>query len=244
MVARERQAFDPTGHYSRPDIFRVEVTVSGGLPSTSTTDRPRSFPVPSPEPGDMRWHCCIEPSGEAGTTDLPVGSWRHVQTAPSGPPKSSQRRRPAEVERRRTARFTARPSRDRSMQQCRFNVSGHPAVTLPAGLTPDRLPAGIQLIAGHGHETLLYRLASALELTRVASHVRRSTDRDPTPMAVCRSPAGLGLTPAVRPRASPHAVRHLDTVPWRQRVRTRGRRLSAIRVPLTIRSQSAVGSRI
>ena len=25
MVARERQAFDPTGHYSRPDIFRVEV---------------------------------------------------------------------------------------------------------------------------------------------------------------------------------------------------------------------------
>ena len=62
-------------------------------------------------------HCCIEPSGEAGTTDLPVGSWRHVQTAPSGPPKSSQRRRPAEVERRRTARFTARPSRDRSMQQ-------------------------------------------------------------------------------------------------------------------------------
>lgn len=25
MVARERQNFDPTGHYSRPDIFRVEV---------------------------------------------------------------------------------------------------------------------------------------------------------------------------------------------------------------------------
>ncbi len=40
------------------------------------------------------------------------------QTAPSGPPKSSQRRRPAAVERGRTARFTARPSRDRSMQQC------------------------------------------------------------------------------------------------------------------------------
>ncbi len=25
MVARERQNFDPTGHYSRPDVFRVEV---------------------------------------------------------------------------------------------------------------------------------------------------------------------------------------------------------------------------
>ena len=25
MVARERQNFDPTGHYSRPDVFRVEI---------------------------------------------------------------------------------------------------------------------------------------------------------------------------------------------------------------------------
>jgi nitrilase len=24
-VARERQSFDPTGHYGRPDVFRVEV---------------------------------------------------------------------------------------------------------------------------------------------------------------------------------------------------------------------------
>ncbi len=94
---------------------------------------------------------------------------RHHQTATAQP----------------TIRTTSQPPHG-----LRFNVSGHPAVTLPAGLTPDRLPAGIQLIAGHGHETLLYRLASALELTRVASHVRRSTDRDPTPMAVCRSQTG------------------------------------------------------
>ena len=32
-------------------------------------------------------HCCIEPSCEAGTTDLPVGSTRQVPDAPSGPPK-------------------------------------------------------------------------------------------------------------------------------------------------------------
>jgi nitrilase len=25
MVGRERHNFDPTGHYSRPDVFRVEV---------------------------------------------------------------------------------------------------------------------------------------------------------------------------------------------------------------------------
>jgi hypothetical protein len=27
---------------------------------------------------DVEGHCCIEPSGEADTTDLPVGSSRHV----------------------------------------------------------------------------------------------------------------------------------------------------------------------
>ncbi len=32
-------------------------------------------------------HCCIEPSGEAGTTDLPVGSSRHV---PDGAIRAAQ----------------------------------------------------------------------------------------------------------------------------------------------------------
>ncbi|MCA9594324.1 MAG: amidase [Myxococcales bacterium] len=45
-----------------------------------------------------------------------------------------------------------------------FNVTGQPAISLPAGLSPDGLPIGAQLVGRlHGDETLL-RLARALEL--------------------------------------------------------------------------------
>ncbi|MFD5315438.1 amidase family protein [Streptomyces sp. NPDC127098] len=40
-----------------------------------------------------------------------------------------------------------------------FNLSGHPAVTLPAGRTPDGAPVGLQLVARHGEEALLLTLA-------------------------------------------------------------------------------------
>jgi amidase len=33
-----------------------------------------------------------------------------------------------------------------------FNLSGHPAISLPAGFTADGLPVGLQLIARHHHE--------------------------------------------------------------------------------------------
>ncbi|MFI0511332.1 amidase family protein [Streptomyces sp. WSLK1-5] len=42
-----------------------------------------------------------------------------------------------------------------------FNLSGHPALSLPAGLGPDGCPVGLQLVARHGGEALLLEVASA-----------------------------------------------------------------------------------
>ncbi|MGL5865251.1 MAG: amidase family protein [Dermatophilaceae bacterium] len=40
-----------------------------------------------------------------------------------------------------------------------FNLSGHPALTMPAGIDSSGLPAGLQIIAPHGHDRLLLALA-------------------------------------------------------------------------------------
>ncbi|MET7731269.1 amidase [Streptomyces sp. NPDC005402] len=42
-----------------------------------------------------------------------------------------------------------------------FNLSGHPALSLPAGLGPDGCPVGLQLVARHGGEALLLEVAQA-----------------------------------------------------------------------------------
>jgi Asp-tRNA(Asn)/Glu-tRNA(Gln) amidotransferase A subunit family amidase len=44
-----------------------------------------------------------------------------------------------------------------------FNISGNPAVSVPLGLSRDGLPIGIQLVAAHGREDLLIRVAAQLE---------------------------------------------------------------------------------
>ena len=44
-----------------------------------------------------------------------------------------------------------------------FNVSGHPAVSVPAGLTREGWPVGAQLVAGMGQEGRLLALAAQLE---------------------------------------------------------------------------------
>ncbi|MEU6176483.1 amidase [Streptomyces coeruleorubidus] len=45
-----------------------------------------------------------------------------------------------------------------------FNLSGHPALSLPAGFGGDGCPAGLQLVAPHGREALLLAVAREAEV--------------------------------------------------------------------------------
>ena len=46
---------------------------------------------------------------------------------------------------------------------CWANLTGHPAISLPLYWTPEGLPMGVQLVARHGREDHLIRLAAQLE---------------------------------------------------------------------------------
>lgn len=46
---------------------------------------------------------------------------------------------------------------------CPFDMSGHPTLTFPAGMTRDGMPVGLQLIAGHFQETTLLRAGMAYQ---------------------------------------------------------------------------------
>ncbi|MDO8212096.1 amidase family protein [Conexibacter sp. CPCC 206217] len=45
----------------------------------------------------------------------------------------------------------------------RITVTGHPAISLPAGFTPSGLPVGLQLVGRHGGDAELLRVAATLE---------------------------------------------------------------------------------
>jgi amidase len=47
-----------------------------------------------------------------------------------------------------------------------FNATGHPAISLPLYWTDEGMPLGIQLVAQHGREDLLIRVAAQLEQAR------------------------------------------------------------------------------
>ncbi len=51
-----------------------------------------------------------------------------------------------------------------------FNVTGHPAISLPLHSSPEALPVGTQFVAGMGREDLLLRLAARAEADRPWAH--------------------------------------------------------------------------
>jgi amidase len=46
---------------------------------------------------------------------------------------------------------------------CPFNMSGHPTLTLPGGLTEDGMPVGLQLVAPRWREDVLVRAGAAFQ---------------------------------------------------------------------------------
>jgi len=61
------------------------------------------------------------------------------------------------------ADFADSPPRWTPMRTITFNITGHPALALPAGFTRQGLPIGLQLVAKHHDEAMLYRIALQLE---------------------------------------------------------------------------------
>lgn len=53
-----------------------------------------------------------------------------------------------------------------------FNMTGQPAVSLPAGLTADGLPVGLQIVGRHLADAQLIRVAAAFEAARPWDHLR------------------------------------------------------------------------
>jgi amidase len=47
-----------------------------------------------------------------------------------------------------------------------FNITGQPAIAIPAGLGEDGLPLSVQLVGRPGDEALLYSLAAQIEAAR------------------------------------------------------------------------------
>lgn len=56
-----------------------------------------------------------------------------------------------------------------------FNVTGHPALSLPAGLTKDKLPVGIQLVTAKRGEKKLLNIAKVFEETYLKEFYKQRT---------------------------------------------------------------------
>jgi Asp-tRNA(Asn)/Glu-tRNA(Gln) amidotransferase A subunit family amidase len=59
-----------------------------------------------------------------------------------------------------------KPTRGRNTMAPWFNLTGQPAMMLPLGWTDDNPPLAVQLVAPHGDEATLFRLAAQLEQAR------------------------------------------------------------------------------
>jgi len=73
---------------------------------------------------------------------------------------------PLGVALRKALDVLAEESLERTPNTQLFNQTGQPAISVPAGLTSDGLPIGVQLVAPLGREDVLVRLASQIEVAR------------------------------------------------------------------------------
>ncbi|MFI6284434.1 amidase [Streptomyces sp. NPDC051018] len=62
-----------------------------------------------------------------------------------------------------------------------FNDTGHPAISIPTGLSPDGLPCAVQVIAPHRREDLALRAAQAIETALGTFHPPAFTGPRPAP---------------------------------------------------------------
>lgn len=60
-----------------------------------------------------------------------------------------------------------------------FNLTGHPAITVPCGFDDEGMPVGLQLVARHNEEALLLQVAQRYESTRGAFPMPQPPDRAP-----------------------------------------------------------------
>lgn len=65
-----------------------------------------------------------------------------------------------------------------AMRTLPFNMSGHPAISVPCGFAENGLPLGAQLVGPHGQEALLCRIAHAFEQATPAT-ARPALPADP-----------------------------------------------------------------
>ena len=57
-----------------------------------------------------------------------------------------------------------------------FNLTGHPAISLPCGFADDGLPVGLQLVARPGEDAALLRIATLFEATQNPTHRPKDVD--------------------------------------------------------------------
>jgi Asp-tRNA(Asn)/Glu-tRNA(Gln) amidotransferase A subunit family amidase len=62
------------------------------------------------------------------------------------------------------------PALGRSFLTYAFSVLGLPAISIPAGFTPEGLPVGLQIVGKRGGEAAVLRAAAAFEAVRPRAH--------------------------------------------------------------------------
>ncbi|MDQ0302471.1 amidase [Ancylobacter polymorphus] len=68
---------------------------------------------------------------------------------------------------------------------CLFNLTGHPALSVPIGRDGDGLPVGLQLIGAHHRDTKLLSIGTALERAGLAGWIEPNDEMDD---GVCMAP--------------------------------------------------------